>query len=293
MIEIGYDFDGFTRYQELIKNLTYLESLNEGDYITLSERNIGYVTPFSITPLAALIEEKQLIPKISKKYLYPIRLDSPVDLTYRHDGKKTYFPITRLQFRENSEEEMEKKVSKLADLYINLLNDNIINDPEFLNLVTKDTCSLLISEMTDNIIEHSNANNVYVFCQYWQKNDSCEICLLDDGSTILGSLKNAGRLVSDDYDAIEKVIKEHLSAKNEFGSIKRGTGIKNTINLLINEELKGNFCVISGSASYYIDSEHGNGRLERLHNCNWNGTIINMRFQKPRQKFNIYEYVQF
>lgn len=52
--------------------------------------------------------------------------------------------------------------------------------------------SYLISELLDNIYEHSQSPNGYVFSQYLEKEGVINLCIADTGITIAGSFKRAG-----------------------------------------------------------------------------------------------------
>ena len=123
------------------------------------------------------------------------------------------------------------------------------------------------------------------------KNNSCEICIVDDGDGILGSLKNAGREVDDSLDALKKVLERGLSAKTEYGDFKRGTGIKNIIATLTNNELRGEYFIMSGSAGFLQSAQKGK-ILFNFANYTWKGTIIMMRLNRPLSQFNLYDYVR-
>ncbi|MGK7371021.1 MAG: hypothetical protein ACNS64_12475 [Candidatus Halalkalibacterium sp. M3_1C_030] len=287
-LHIGGSWDPLERIKELVSNLRVLSATPDGGECHFS--TIDFIHPISILPIASYTFDHNITIKNANSYLDSIEFPEGKNTSEFSRIGKTYFPITKADLRTADRDEREKKLRLLSDQYPRLLRRNI-DDQEFLNRVGNNVFYLLISEMVDNIMEHSEAALAYIFSQFWPGNDSCEICLLDNGIGIYQSLDNAGRDVDNDIDAVKKVIKHHLSAKDEFGSQKRGTGIKNTINLLSNDELNGYFCVISGRAGYYIDNS-GRNHFINLTDVSWNGTIVGMGFQKPSKQVNIYEYIR-
>ncbi|MEX1014148.1 MAG: hypothetical protein WDZ80_03240 [Candidatus Paceibacterota bacterium] len=289
MIDIGSSWDSFERIRESINNMRALSVLPDGAEVTFN--SCGFARPISIVPLSIVGLSKNLSFSDIPGYLGTIGFPSGQEVENYTDNNGTYLPLTRADLTNLGYEGKEQKLRSLSDIYISLLERNIITDKQFLQRIGKDVSALLITEMIDNIFEHSEASTSIIFSQYWPANDSCEICLADNGIGMYESLLSAGRNVKSDVDAMKKVIEDCLSAKDEFGSTKRGTGIRNAINLLSNNELNGYFCVISGTAGYYVDSQ-GRRTFLNLQNLDWNGTIVNMGFTKPAQKLDIYEYIR-
>lgn len=112
---------------------------------------------------------------------------------------------------------------------------------------------------------------------------------MDDGQGLLGSLLAAKRDVTSSEDAIKKIIEQGLSAKNEFGDIHRGTGLRMTRKAITSSEIKGEFLIASGDAAYI--EKTGETTLLNLSNSSLCGTIIMLKFEKPAVFPNIYDYV--
>jgi hypothetical protein len=107
------------------------------------------------------------------------------------------------------------------------------------------TFDFVLGEIIDNIELHADSQNTYILAQYWTAINTCEICFLDDGIGIFKSLKNAGKDVLNNMDALQKVLRNRLSSKEEFGESKRGTGIANTCVAIVNKEINGEFFILS------------------------------------------------
>lgn len=288
MLHIGRSDEPFERLQETIENLRRLETLPPGSSATFS--SCHFAKPISVAPLALIGHVKGLTFLNVSTYVERMTFPHGEEISgYTNDGS-TYFPITRADLAGLDNTEMERKLRELSDKYSSLLDRNI-SDDEFKARIGKNLSKVLISEMIDNIVEHAQADFTFIFSQYYRQLAACEICLADNGRGVFRSLVSSNRMVGNDLDAIQQVIKRGLSAKDEFGSQHRGTGIRNTIKLLLNRELRGFFCIISGNAGFYFDSNDRRQFLN-LQNFNWNGTIVNMGFQKPQTKFDIYEYLR-
>jgi hypothetical protein len=186
--------------------------------------------------------------------------------------------------------ERSGQIDSLHSHFLDLIDRNVIADPVFIERVKKNTFGFLLGEMFDNVKEHSSAENLYLLAQYWRANNSCEICVLDDGQGVYGSLSAAHRDVLDSHDAIKKVLEEGLSAKDEFGSVKRATGIRNTRKALTNRDIDGEFLLLSGDSAFLHSSREGE-KLIRLQNFVWNGTIIMLKINCPERIFDMYKYV--
>lgn len=293
MIEIKSGFNTVTRLKELVSNLGYLDKQQNGSEIQIAK--ISFVTPLSITPISAVVNEKKLKYNYAgenSSYLQTIRFPEGIQKIDAIAQNKTYLPIIHLDLSHSiSSEEVDKLLGALSSKYLELLKNNIVSDPKFLELLTNNTFGLLLTEMFDNIKEHSQAKHVYLFAQYWAKNDSCEICIVDDGQGLYNSLKKAGRDVNDSEDALRKILETGLSAKDEFGEINRGTGIRSTRAALTSKEIHGEFFIMSGDAAFLHSTSEGE-KFVRLSNYDWNGTIVMLRFNKPSSQFDIYKYIK-
>lgn len=292
MIQISSNFDTGLRLRELFNNLRYLASIPDG--VEIQCDNVRYITPISILPISAIINSKGLAPNVTigncSDYLRTIKFPEGVPFPADEYQNKTYIPIIHLKVNSTSKKWLSDQLTKLHEHFLELLRSNLIADPTFIQFVTDTTLGFLVAETLDNIEEHANARNIYIFAQYWQRINSCEICILDDGDGLFGSLKNAGRDVTDSYDAINKIIERGLSAKTGDPDSIRGTGIKNIRDSLINQELKGEFILISGNAGFFQSSQHE--QFITIRDYFWKGTILAMKINKPLTVFNMYRYVK-
>lgn len=154
--------------------------------------------------------------------------------------------------------------------------------------------SYLISELLDNIYEHSQSPYGYLFSQFSEKEGVINLCIADTGISIAGSFEKAG-LYQEEIDGNEaealKLANEGYSTKNRPEAENRGYGISTSKAMLVNG-MKGAFFMLSGGAfhryengaNYYID-------LKNL--FRWNGTIILMRIPIVLpDDFNYIDYLE-
>jgi hypothetical protein len=292
MIHISRASDTITRLQQMIGNLQYLSSQQSSAIVHVQD--IGFVTPLAITPVAAMINKKSLTHDYrgeNNSYLDTIHFPQGIGEVEKLSLKRTYLPIIHLPLQGLDQAQSAKFLGQLSSAYLSLLKNNVIADPLFLQLITTSTFSLLLDEMIDNIQEHAEAENVYLFAQYWKKSNSCEFCLLDDGQGLLGSLQRAGREVKDSEDALRKILESGLSAKTDYGDIRRGTGIRTTRALITNREIHGEFFIMSGDAAFLHSASQGQ-KFFRFSKYFWNGTIVMGKLNRPPSQFQWSDYVQ-
>lgn len=107
--------------------------------------------------------------------------------------------------------------------------------------------SYLLSELTDNIVDHSRHGYGWISFQYYPTSGFMDICLADTGIGVLGSYKAyVGEQdyshIDDDLTAIERMIKGDSTKMFK----ERGFGVHTSRSMLVNG-LKGHFIYLSGN----------------------------------------------
>ena len=137
----------------------------------------------------------------------------------------------------------------------------------------------LLTEISENVVEHANTRNGWVSFQYYKKKEYLDLCIADSGIGLLQSYKKyKGKkdysYIRTDLDAIQNVIKGE-STKNE-GLNERGYGVHTSHKMIING-LNGNFVMLSGRGlmkdNTLIDFQ-----------CNFKGTLV--MFRIPCRNYN-------
>ena len=194
------------------------------------------------------------------------------ETTLNNYNGKNYIPVINFSAsrKANETEIRENMLSKINSLLENNLK---------LNNEYKTAISYLISELTDNIIDHSGVNRGWLSAQYYPTKQFLDICIVDTGKTILGSYRDnniAG--INNDFEAIEQAMKG-LSTKDK----ERGFGMR-TSKKMIEEGLKGKFVLVSGNAMLFNDE------LVEFP-VKWQGTILALRIPQNIENFSYANYL--
>ncbi|MFA6446397.1 MAG: ATP-binding protein [Candidatus Paceibacterota bacterium] len=134
---------------------------------------------------------------------------------------------------------------------------------------------LPISELVENIFQHSNKNHGWLFAQHYPKKKSFEMCILDTGRGIAGSYRDIKNLNVRSKEAIELALKGTSTKVTETG---RGWGLY-TSKEIVNTKLNGEFLLVTGDAALYSNSV--NQSLIELPGFHWSGVIISYRIPYP------------
>lgn len=154
--------------------------------------------------------------------------------------------------------------------------------------------SYLISELIDNIYEHSHSKYGYTFSQYLERERCIYLCIADAGITIFNSFKNAGKY-QEEIDGSEKealrLANEGYSTKNRPEAENRGYGISTSKKMLV-EGMNGAFFIFSGGAFHRYENGT-NVYIGVKEVFNWKGTIILLRIPVEIPKgFNYTDYLE-
>jgi len=194
------------------------------------------------------------------------------ETTLNNYNGKTYLPVVNFSASRKKEETdiRENVLSKINSLLENNLK---------LNANYKTAISYIISEITDNIVDHSGVDRGWLSAQYYPAEQFLDVCIIDTGKTILGSYKdNKVAGINNDFEAIEMAMKG-VSTKDK----ERGFGMR-TSKKLIEEGLKGKFVLISGSAMLF------NNELIEFP-VKWEGTILALRIPQNIENFKYSTYL--
>lgn len=237
-----------------------------------------FMHPLVVLPIAALIEErgiKFLPPRDSSVRAYASTIGFPVGRTSLYPQQSnSYIPICRL----SKSRPLERSI--LEDRFV----DTILHVYKNPNL-GKDLIAYPVAEIVSNVVEHSRAENAWIFAQHYPKLKYVDVCIADLGRGIRRSLLEDRHVTyADDLAAIEAALKG-ISAKND---IERGFGLHTTKNLVFNG-MKGEFFLCSGSA--VVISSNGNDYSTMVNGFNWDGVIVAFRIPHITQPVDLYHYV--
>jgi hypothetical protein len=230
-----------------------LEASNGSDVVDL--RGISWFYPTTLLPVCLYLMNNG--PRV--KYYPPLDQNASMYLDTVLSGKaidstRSYVPIILLP-------KQQSEFDKIFDCICNL-GGNFSGEQEF---------RVIISELTDNIYQHSRFNNAIVMAQRYAKKGFMDLCIIDDGVTIPGSLSSARMLYEDDTSALIDAV-EGASSKNDPG---RGHGLGESI-IDLTQKYGGSVLVISRRGVLHFNKLHSNRYILKPH-FQFGGTLISTR----------------
>lgn len=138
-----------------------------------------------------------------------------------------------------------------------------------------------ISELVENIFEHSQKDYGWIFAQHYPKKKMLEICILDSGRGIASSYHQIKKTDVGSKNAIEMALQGKSTKLSETG---RGWGLY-TSKEIVNKKLRGEFLLITGNAALY--SNPNEQLLIELPEFNWQGVIISYQIPYPKAPIDI------
>jgi hypothetical protein len=262
-----------TEYPELFKSYMkfckYRQEYNDMKVLDLSK--LSFIYPTTLLPLLTFIKENN------------IRFKPPSDLSIRnyfdlissgHYNYSTYLPMIPLPNDRTQITELSERCNRLT-------NNNIFGGECVFEYV--------VTELICNIYEHSEFTIGFIMAQRYPKLGFTELCILDNGITIAGSLRKSGYSYNNNEHskAIYEVLFKGLSSKKDKG---RGYGLSTSKNIFFNA-LHGEFLIISGHGAVFMDKDPV--LIINLTRDNiFNGTLISVRVSNTPKSINLYDYVE-
>lgn len=148
----------------------------------------------------------------------------------------------------------------------------------------------IIEESVDNIIEHSESERGYIFCQSYPTKKYLDICIADNVITLLGSYQKAANNDIVDHLLAIEAANSGISTKNLPDAENRGYGIATSKKMLVNG-LSGNYVMLSGNA-LYLKTQTIDKFLSLPGSASWKGTIIAIRIPYINESFNYIQYIE-
>lgn len=280
--------------------IIYKTEESEADVINWDFEVTEFLTPFFILPLMLYKQNSsKKINLINLNYkiqsyfdaiyfftggLNPEKIDNFENFFEKFESKR-YIPIVNFPVQVVHEAFKSKTLSVIGKIFKEQLQ---IEGQLFSGI------NYLLSESVDNITEHSNCERGYLFAQYYPAKKYIDICIADNGITILGSYKNYGYKklnIFDDLNAIKSAC-SGLSTKNLPDAENRGYGITTSKKMLA-EGLNGIYFLFSGSAFALREKNYNEKYVKLPDSIRWNGTIVALRVPYYENKeFNIINYIE-
>src|SRR5690625_1328613 len=166
-----------------------------------------------------------------------------------------YLPIARISGTESLGAQRESSYKHIEDQYRELIFNCFNNIKDKLS----NAIAFFLSELIENAKDHSDANNFYIFAQYWPALKEFELCLMDDGIGLKGSLSKIHPQITTDERAVREVIQRQLSARISDIESLPGTGLANTIRIVSNKELQSRLLYYPGILDIVAQMTFANG----------------------------------
>lgn len=247
-------------HHEIVRS--YLDFCNaklemEDNILDLS--HVNFIYPTLLLPTFRFISNSEYKARLNHNNVgYAKRMLNPSSHI-----NKTYIPYRSLPLS-----------SKRARLVIDKIIKLIEPDSEW-----EYAFDYLITELIDNIYQHSEFSSAHIFAQKFPKKKYTETCIIDNGITIPGSFSKFGLEYNNDADAIKQAV-NGTSTKDEFNH--RGWGLNSIVKAFSNN--MGQLFIASGDGAILFSQ--GKTLLYSLEeNYSMDGTLVTMRV--PSTQMNI------
>ncbi len=227
--------------------------------------------PTTLIPLMNYMVEKSVKATVSPQVHGYVSAVLPSFLSNKaYVPAKSYVPLRRLT--KDNPEIMHKTTEEIIDLA----------DTSYGG---EDAISYLLTELGNNLEEHSEFENAFIMAQKYPKLNFTEVCMIDDGIGIPCSFKENGIEFKNDYEAIFNAM-NGVSTKEEQNG--RGWGI-NTIVQIFTEGLHGEIFIASREGAVYINKD----KIEKYITSgiyHLKGTLVSLRI--PQEYIEITNYLE-
>lgn len=261
--------------------------------ITLDFSEIEFVTPSYVLPLVAFLNscDKDITIVNLKEYLQKIefadgmrpdrmRKSEFLAIMERY-SQETYIPIVSFPATKDSDDEKDAILSTIESIISRQLEltSNVLTGLKY-----------MLGESIDNIIQHAQSERGYIFAQSFPQKGFLDICIADNGITLLGSYKTLpNNEIESDLEAIQAA-NRGISTKNLPNAENRGYGIITSKKMLV-EGLSGSFIMLSGNALHLYNSEYRRF-IETPTNIRWDGTVVALRVPYINKDFHYIHYIE-
>lgn len=153
--------------------------------------------------------------------------------------------------------------------------------------------SYMLSELIDNVEQHSESPYVYLFSQYIKSEGCIDLCIADEGITVYGSYARKRELfenIGTDEALALKLAMQGVSTKDRPAAENRGYGLSSSKAMLV-DGLHGAFFMLSGGAFHRHEGSAAN-YVNLPEPIRWQGTVILLRIPNAEPAdFDLYKYL--
>jgi anti-sigma regulatory factor (Ser/Thr protein kinase) len=294
--EDGFVGDSFNYLVQVIEQTRQADS---GDTVVWDFHDVSFLHPFFLAPLA--IFRHQAVQDIRcenislqmQSYLNGIHFDrllhfenatrETAEQVMAQYANRSYIPLCSFSMTDGNK-----------DAFCSIARNVIVRQTQVGSAVNT-PLSYFLSELIDNIYEHSGSPNGYLFSQYLDGDRSIYLCIADSGITIPGNYQRTGlyqlEIDGDPAEAL-RLANEGRSTKNRPETENRGYGISTSKRMLV-EGLGGSFFMLSGSAFHRYENHSLNYYADISRFFRWDGTLILLRIPiNAPEGFNYINYLE-
>jgi len=134
-----------------------------------------------------------------------------------------------------------------------------------------DQIRMAISEVFNNILDHSGSSSAFTFSQWHPKDQKLYICIGDSGIGIRETLNRRFPEINEDVEAIIKASENGVTSQSVPGN--RGVGLHNIIDVIVNH-LNGSVSIVSKNGYAKFEDNDSITQHKLRHSCK--GTLITM-----------------
>lgn len=286
-------------FNHLVQVVEQTRQTYRGDTVVWDFREVNFLHPFFLAPLAIFRQQAdrdircENITLQMQSYLNGIHFDrmlhfeNATNETAEHVmdqyADRNHIPLCSFSMTDDNK-----------DAFCSIARNIIVRQTRVGTAVTT-PISYFLSELIDNIYEHSGSPNGYLFSQYLEREQCINICIADNGITIPGNYQRVGLYQKEiDGNPAEalRLANEGRSTKNRPETENRGYGISTSKRMLV-EGLGGSFFMLSGSAFHRYEHQSLNYYANISSFFHWDGTLILLRIPlNAPEGFNYINYIE-
>lgn len=274
-IDLPNNDDVLENLRVLVPILNEMEACSDGK-ILLDLSDITWMPPCCIILLSNKVfelKEREVIfdwtpPEKEAVDIHMRKLGFP--LGSKVDGD-SFVPITHIIYDESDRKKLGREISDL----LNKINKIIPNN---LNGV-----SYILSELSDNVEDHSEFKCASIMAQYFPNKREVEIIVFDDGLTIPGVFDKNSVSFNGDSEAIERALSGEISTKEDEGG--RGYGLRTCRKISV-EDFKGEVYVFSRKGK--VVSKYNQENIIGDTGEELSGTLLCIKIKLPSEEIDFY-----
>jgi len=281
-IDLPNNDDILENLQVLVPILNEMGTCSDGK-ILLDLSDVSWMPPCCIILLSNKVfelKEKGVVfdwtpPEKEAVDIHMRKLGFP--LGSKVDGD-SFVPITHIIYDESDRKKLGREINDLLNKINNIIPNNLKG------------VSYILSELSDNVEDHSEFKCASIMAQYFPSKREVEIIVFDDGLTIPGVFDKNNVVSNGDSEAIEKALSGEISTKeiseNEEG---RGFGLRTCRKLSV-EEFKGEIYVFSRKGK--VISKYNQENIVGDTGKELGGTLLCIKIKLPPEEIDFYATVE-